>query len=65
MGRHRSAQSYGHSIKQVGGVSFMLRWMVDFYYAGSRQRFPRQFQRLTDEAGARRFCKRWNVLVKD
>jgi hypothetical protein len=38
-----------------------MSWTVDFYYADSRLRYPRRFERDTDEAGARRFCKRWNT----
>lgn len=61
MGRHRAQRSYGHRCKRLGADWYRLSWTVDRYYVDSRLRHPRTFQRDTDEAGAVRFCKRWQV----
>lgn len=68
MSRHRSAPAYGFGLYRVGNIGsdhYRICWTVDFYYDGIRGRFPRQFQRDTDEAGARRFCKRHNLTMPD
>ncbi len=41
--------------------TYLISWTVDYYYSGSRLRFPRKFSRWTDERGAKRFMKRWGV----
>lgn len=62
MGRFSSASSYGHGIRPISGMDcFEIFWTVDHYYTGSRLRFPRQSRRITDEAGALRFCKKWEI----
>lgn len=40
---------------------FTISWTFDRYYADSRLRFPHTYRRDTDEAGAKRFCKRWGI----
>ena len=62
MGRFSKSTSYGHRIRNMGGW-FRLSWTVDRYYAGSRLRHPRTAERNTDEDGARRFAKKWNVVM--
>jgi len=62
MGRYSPGQSYEHRITECGGY-YTIGWTVDFYYRGSRLRFPRRFSRTTDEAGARRFAKKWGVAM--
>ena len=62
MTRYHTQRSYNHDCEidfDFGG--YWLTWTVDYYYADSRLRYPRQFRRDTDEAGARRFCKRWGI----
>jgi len=61
MSRHSPGHSYGHAIKRFGSNDFRLSWVVDFYYQGSRLRYPRRFNRDTDEYGARLFARRWNL----
>lgn len=61
MSRHSSSSSTNQGIQQFGPDDYRLFWTVDFYYSGSRLRFPRQFSRDTDLAGARRFAKKWNL----
>jgi hypothetical protein len=61
MGRYRPEGSYFHAVKRLPDGSYLLSWQVDRYYKGSRQRHPRRCTRETDEAGARRFCKRWGL----
>jgi hypothetical protein len=48
----------------MGRDWWRLHWTVDFYYSGSRLRFPRGFTRDTDMAGARRFVKRWKLHTR-
>jgi hypothetical protein len=61
MSRYSPGRSYAHDFKKLGDNWYRLFWFVDYYYSGVRSRFPRQFRRDTDEAGAKRFCKRWNI----
>lgn len=58
--------SYGHMvIRHAYPGEFWVMWTVDYHYirlGGARRlRYPRQFKRLTDKAGARKFMKRWNL----
>jgi len=60
--RHRSGSSYSHAVMPVGYPGeYWISWKVDYYYVGSRQRFPRSFRRVTDLDGAAAFCRRWDV----
>lgn len=61
MSRHRSGHSYSHRIKRVCADTFRISWTVDFYYRGQRCRFSRRFYRETDQRGAERFAKKWNL----
>ena len=61
MARHRPSGSYGHKIALMPWGDYRIMWTVDRYYEGSRLRFPRGCTRDTDEAGARRFAKRWGL----
>ena len=61
MSRYSSAGSYGHHCKRRFSNEYILSWAVDWYYRHDRLRYPRYFHRDTDEAGARRFCKRWKI----
>lgn len=64
MSRHRSSGSTGHSIENLHHPDdWRLSWVVDFYYPGTRLRFPRRFYRDTDEAGARRFAKKHGIVM--
>ena len=58
----RAADSRGHRVTHMGGQDWILSWTTDRKYAGSRLRFPRVFQRIADEYGARRFAKKWGLL---
>lgn len=60
MGRHNTQRSYGHRIIDRGSY-FILMWTVDRYIKGSRLRFPADYSREADEAGAVRFAKRWGL----
>ena len=61
MSRYSNSGSTGHTCEYVPswGGYYRLTWYVDYYY--SRMRYPRRFQRDTDENGARRFCKKWDI----
>ena len=61
-GRYKPQSSYGHKCSYIGWGAWQMSWTVDRYYEGSRLRFPTVYRRNTDEAGARRFCKRWDIL---
>jgi hypothetical protein len=65
MGRYTGGNSYDHWIRRDGG-EYTIGWTVDFYYPSSRLRFPRGFKRWTDEAGAKRFARKWGLnMPKD
>ena len=57
----RTADSRGHHVRHLGGDLWILSWTTDHKHAGSRLRFPRAHYRHTDEAGARRFAKKWGL----
>lgn len=61
MGRHSSASSYGHRIKDTGDGFYRLFWVVDHHYPSSRLRHPRSYSRDTDVDGAKRFAKKWGL----
>lgn len=61
MSRHRASGSYDHAVSSLGGGDYRLRWTVDRYYVGSRQRYPRSCHRDTDMAGAVKFILRHGV----
>lgn len=65
MSRFSGGGSKGHKIQRLDSSWYRLRWTVDYYYSGSRLRFPRGFSRDTDEAGARRFAKKWGVKMPE
>ena len=53
---------YGHNVRRIAFDHYRLSWTVDRKYAGSRLRFPTSFNRDTDEAGAKRFARKWDLL---
>jgi hypothetical protein len=65
MGRYSANPSRQHHIRRNGRDDYTLSWVCDRYYAGSRLRFPTRTRRFTDEAGARRFAKRWGCLMPE
>jgi hypothetical protein len=65
MGRYNSSSSYGHRIWRIGPDHYRLGWTVDRYYAGSRLRHPRGFDRDTDLAGAKRFARKWDLQIPE
>jgi hypothetical protein len=60
MSRFRSSDAYGQRVKRWGQY-YEISWVVDYYYRGSRLRYPRGFSRETDKKGAERFCKKWHI----
>jgi hypothetical protein len=65
MGRFSPGMSCQHRVQRLSNDIYEISWVVDYYYKGCRQRFPRHFRRLTDEAGARRFAMKWDVKIRD
>ena len=61
--RHRQQRSFGHECRPLirGSSNYKISWAVNRYCKGSRLRFPTKYSRTTDEAGARRFCRRWGL----
>jgi len=59
--RYRSSGSYGHKALGMGHGDWKLMWVVDYYYPDSRLRYPRSFSRYTDEEGAKRFRRKWEI----
>ena len=67
MSRYQSSGAYGfkcHRFHDPYG-DYEISWVIDFHYSDSRLRYPRRFTRVTDEAGARRFCKKHNLIFKE
>lgn len=62
MSRYRQQKSYYHSCVYIGWGTFCMSWTVDRFVKNSRLRYPTTYQRDTDEPGARRFCRRWDIL---
>lgn len=65
MSRYSPGHSYNHHIMALRLDEYEITWVVDFYYRGSRLRFPRQFGRITDEVGARRFARKHNIPMPE
>jgi len=59
--RYRPQRSTSHRIQRFSSQHYRLSWTVDRYIKGSRLRWPTRYTYDTDERGARRFAKRWNV----
>lgn len=55
--------AYGHRIRRIAHDHYRLSWTVDRKYVGSRLRFPTGYSRDTDEAGAIRFARKWDVRM--
>lgn len=64
-GRYRKQRSYGHRYHHFGGDWYRIYWTVDRYIKGSRLRYPTEYSRDTDEAGARRFCEKWELEFEE
>lgn len=52
---------YGHDFRKIANDHYRLSWTIDRKHEGSRLRFPTSFSRDTDEAGAKRFAKKWRL----
>lgn len=61
MSRHHSSRAQSPRLTHLAPDFWRMSWVVDYYYPGSRLRHPRTFTRYTDDAGAVRFAKRWNI----
>lgn len=55
--------SRSHKVREISHDHYRLSWTVDRYYRDSMLRWPRTATRDTDEAGAKRFAKRWNLAI--
>lgn len=60
MGRYDTS-GYGHRCRLLDSGVYEISWWYDKYYSDSRLRYPRRLSRITDEAGARRFCRKWGL----
>ena len=61
MSRYSTSHSYNHKCNKFGMDWYRISWTWDRYYTGSRLRHPQSCSRDTDEKGARKFCKKWNI----
>lgn len=57
--------SYNHKIKYERPDEYVISWVVDFKYGGSRLRYPQGRRRDTNEKGARRFAKKWGIEMPE
>ncbi len=67
MSRYSSSGGKNYVCRKIGNdqYGYKISWMVDYYYAGSRLRYPRSFSRITDLKGAMRFCRKHRIDIKD
>ena len=59
-----NSYGYGHFCKRreySGIVWYDIGWSWDKYYTNSKLRYPQQIIRQTDEKGAKKFCKKWDI----
>ena len=62
MSRFNTGGGYDHYCNYYKHYNYYrIGWYFDRYYSGSRLRFPQKIERDTDEAGARKFCKKWEI----
>ena len=61
MGRYDKQESYNHHCKRIMGIGYEISWVYDTYSSGSCLRFPQYRHKFVNEAGARIFCKKWNI----
>ncbi len=64
MGRYTGSNAKGHKVLDLGHGTYRLSWVIDRYYPRSRLRHPTGYSRITDEAGAKRLCKKWGVEIR-
>jgi hypothetical protein len=57
----RKRSSHSERCVSTGHGYYRISWVIDFYYPNKMYRTPRGFERITDEKGARRFCKKWGI----
>ncbi len=50
-----------YCIDKVQG-DYVIGWQCDHHYRTSRLRFPRGHSMVTDEKGAKRFCKKHGLV---
>lgn len=55
--------SYGHAARWMAVDWWEISWTVDTKYG--RMRYPRLYRRVTSNAGAIRFAKKWGLELKD
>ncbi len=61
-----NGSAYGHRVWKTGSFNtYMMTWTIDYKFRGNRLRWPRTFRRYTDEAGARRFAKKWDTPLPE
>ena len=53
------SSSYGHRCRYVANIGYEITWTMDTKHR--RIRFPYTQGRWTDEVGAHRFCKKWDI----
>lgn len=55
---------HSHFCRQITNQDWQLSWCYDYYPKGVRWRGTRIVSRNTDEIGAKKFCKKWNIIPK-
>lgn len=61
-----TSKSYDHKCSNTVyvGIYYKISWIIDYYYEECFIRFPRVFSRITDQNGAKKFCKKWGIEFK-
>lgn len=65
MSRHNSSISHNHRIRREREDEYVISWVVDRYYQGSRLRHPQARSRDTNRKGAERFAKKWKLKMPE
>lgn len=48
----------------VAADKFILTWTVDQFYPSGAFQHAHQIKRVTNERGAKRFCKKWGLTME-
>jgi hypothetical protein len=63
--RYGVSKANGQRVQFLSHDCYRISWWVDRYYPTSRLRHPVGQVRITDEAGAKRFCKKWGLEMPE
>jgi len=65
MSRYSRQTSRNHGCQKLGDDTFIISWIIDYYYSGDRLRYPRGFSKITNSSKATKFCKKHGILFPE